>query len=374
MSSTPGVDAFLHCNWAANKKPDYNRLYVLEMKMPNCLHSSCMGFSLYKSTRWLLQVCPSSSLFFTTAPTMPTIQSPTSSLTMRATDVPQEVDDALLTIERSANPILPLLRKARGQESTQNAPPAHQFWLWIKSNGSIRVVFAWMAAEKLYQSAIPNGRIYSVFAPKPLALRFSEEWTKLTGFAPYREPYYDAKITFCTPQDLPPRSQTVDPDYQYEIRPANIQDLEGVAALCLGFSETNAPFHLDLPSARREAQHLIRNQQVWVHYLHRTGVAPTLACIAAHTRDSENIATITKVYTSESCRRRGCAERLVRRLCEELFKTKREVTLYVGNDNPAAKVYRRVGFRGLGPSEVVEGVEPWAEIGFDRNQVVLGYW
>jgi hypothetical protein len=189
---------------------------------------------------------------------------------MRATDVPQEVDDALLTIERSANPILPLLRKARGQESTQNAPPAHQFWLWIKSNGAIRFVFACtrgalgdyplfivstfpfsefgkahvvqclrVAAEKLYQSAIPNGRIYSVFAPKPLALRFSEEWTKLTGFAPYREPYYDAKITFCTPQDLPPRSQTVDPDYQYEIRPANIQDLEGVAALCLGFSETN---------------------------------------------------------------------------------------------------------------------------------------
>jgi ribosomal protein S18 acetylase RimI-like enzyme len=59
-----------------------------------------------------------------------------------------------------------------------------------------------------------------------------------------------------------------------------------------------------------------------------------------------------------------------------LLKTKEAVVLYVAHDNQAAaKVYHRVGFVGLdGKDYSAEGVEPWLEIGFDRDVVELGHW
>ena len=50
------------------------------------------------------------------------------------------------------------------------------------------------------------------------------------------------------------------------------------------------------------------------------------------------------------------------------------VTLFVAHDNPAAnKTYENVGFVGLGDTSSPE-VEPWLEIGFDREKVKLGHW
>jgi hypothetical protein len=59
-----------------------------------------------------------------------------------------------------------------------------------------------------------------------------------------------------------------------------------------------------------------------------------------------------------------------------LLKTKESVVLYVAHDNKAAaKVYHRVGFVGLdGKDCTTEDVEPWLEIGFDRDMVELGHW
>jgi hypothetical protein len=60
-----------------------------------------------------------------------------------------------------------------------------------------------------------------------------------------------------------------------------------------------------------------------------------------------------------------------------LFSTdpKEKIVLFVGNDNPAAKVYNRVGFVGLDKNKpAVEGVERWLEIGFDRRRVQQGHW
>ena len=59
-----------------------------------------------------------------------------------------------------------------------------------------------------------------------------------------------------------------------------------------------------------------------------------------------------------------------------LLKTKEAVVLYVAHDNQAAaKVYHRVGFVGLDEKDYsAEGVEPWLEIGFDRDVVELGHW
>lgn len=60
-----------------------------------------------------------------------------------------------------------------------------------------------------------------------------------------------------------------------------------------------------------------------------------------------------------------------------LFSTnpKEQVALFVGNSNPAAKVYNRVGFVGLDKSKPpVQGVERWLEVGFDRRLVQQGHW
>ena len=64
--------------------------------------------------------------------------------------------------------------------------------------------------------------------------------------------------------------------------------------------------------ALREAKEMIRNQQLWVYYTADGELASIVGC----TRVSETVAAITKVYTSESCRSKGCAERLVRRVCQ----------------------------------------------------------
>ena len=55
---------------------------------------------------------------------------------------------------------------------------------------------------------------------------------------------------------------------------------------------------------------------------------------------------------------------------------KKSVVIYVALDNiAAAKVYHRVGFLGLDKQHCsAEAVEPWLEIGFDRDAVNLGYW
>ena len=115
---------------------------------------------------------------------------------------------------------------------------------------------------------------------------------------------------------------------------------------------------------------------MWVLEVHRPGQPSDLASLVAVTRTSSNVAGITKVYTNPRWRKRGCAERLVRHVCQQLLLTKDAIVLYVAHDNPAAAgVYHRVGFQGLSESKArVEGVENWLELGFDREMVRLGHW
>ena len=58
-------------------------------------------------------------------------------------------------------------------------------------------------------------------------------------------------------------------------------------------------------------------------------------------------------------------------------KGREAVVLFVGCDNPAARVYRRVGFQGLDTiidGTAVDNVNRWLEVGFDRKKVTLGHW
>ena len=58
-------------------------------------------------------------------------------------------------------------------------------------------------------------------------------------------------------------------------------------------------------------------------------------------------------------------------------KGRETVVLFVGCDNRAARVYRRVGFQGLetlANGSAVDNVNRWLEVGFDHKKVTLGHW
>jgi predicted GNAT family acetyltransferase len=142
----------------------------------------------------------------------------------------------------------------------------------------------------------------------------------------------------------------------------------------------------------KEAIELIKNGLLWVHQLNESP-SSDICSIVATTRKSENVTAITKVYTNPLYRSRGCAERLVRRVCQQcvyppafstqvlmrlsisalLKERKDSVVLFVAHDNlAAAKVYDRVGFQGLCGKPRAEGVDPWLEVGFQDTN--LGHW
>jgi len=86
----------------------------------------------------------------------------------------------------------------------------------------------------------------------------------------------------------------------------------------IDFSRFQPPFQLTQASALRESTYLVNNNLVWVHRLRVPGQTQSeLASVVAFTRNSESIATISKVFTNPKWRRLGCAERLVRRVCRQ---------------------------------------------------------
>lgn len=62
---------------------------------------------------------------------------------------------------------------------------------------------------------------------------------------------------------------------------------------------------------------MIANQQVWVHTIQKEAQEAEIACIVATTRESDNVTAVTKVFTVEHWRGRGCAARLLHRICQE---------------------------------------------------------
>ncbi|KAF8580146.1 hypothetical protein K439DRAFT_1637278 [Ramaria rubella] len=231
---------------------------------------------------------------------------------------------------------------------------------------------AMMAAE--LQAMVPADRVYSIFAPAPLAKAFAQAWSNVTGVELEDQPYYAARFSHCSRRTFIDRSQTLPTDCVYNLRLACEGDIPKVADLCKGFASDSEPFVLDDAGALKEATYLISNKFAWVHEVIRNG-SSELACLVATTRNSENVGTISKVYTNPFWRKRGCAERLVRKVCRNLLLTQRKqwVVLYVAHNNPAAaKVYDKVGFTGLCGKLRVEGVDDWIEIGCRNAQI--GHW
>lgn len=324
-----------------------------------------------------------------------------------ASKLPSTVWDAFRTREREANIMYPHALKSCLYDDNQ------QFWitcsthiasgddrqtldlvlsctegamgsypLFIFANTSSRhLTPEWLRSrlEALIQrllAKVDASRVFSVFAPEAITREFAQMWTYRTDIGFYNEPYYAAKLTYCTPTTITRRRMTLFPDLGYVPRLGEEKDLHVVAELCRGFAATSEPFTLTEQTALKEAQYLIKNGLVWVLEVHRPGQSSDLASLVAVTRTSAHVAGITKVYTNPRWRKRGCAERLVRHVCQQLLKNKDAVVLYVAHDNPAAAgVYHRVGFQGLTESKArVDGVENWLELGFDRELVQLGHW
>ncbi|KAG7449976.1 uncharacterized protein BT62DRAFT_963526 [Guyanagaster necrorhizus] len=329
---------------------------------------------------------------------------------LSATELLHDVQSAFESNEANFNVIYPHALKCRAAEQAGQAPKPGQVWivcfsydpepcaLFILSCTTTEMgkypIFITttcpterlspnsihhpvsLLAKELYR-AVPVPRVYSVFAPDAIAQHFARLWTGLTGVGHIPNPYYAAKLSFCTTGTFRYRRETVVQGVTYELCPAVASDIEKIAQLCYGFASESDPFFLDHAGALREATLLVGQNKVWVHRIRRQGEdRSAIASIVAFTRNSGKVATITKVYTNPDYRRAGCAERLVRRVCKYLFMTKEKVALYVAHNNPAAsKVYHRVGFAGLGGDGVpVNGVDAWTEIGFDRDVIDLGHW
>jgi len=223
---------------------------------------------------------------------------------------------------------------------------------------------------------VSPSRVFSVFAPEPVTQEFAQIWSQYTGIDSYQEPYYAAKLTYCTPSTLSRRRMTLFSDLIYTPRRAHEEDIPALAKLCHEFATTSEPFTLSERAAFKEARYLVRHGNAWVLEVSRPGQANELASMVAVTRSSSNVAGITKVFTNPRWRNRGCAERLVRYVCQLLLASKDNVVLYVAHNNAAAaRVYRRVGFQGLSDSKrTMEGVSDWLELGFDRDYIKLGHW
>ncbi|KAL0058355.1 hypothetical protein AAF712_014974 [Marasmius tenuissimus] len=281
---------------------------------------------------------------------------------------PNDIWDALKAHEVDANCVLPvmieelpnMIKELALEHSGAVPRGASQFWI--------------VMAEKLLDASSLE-RVFSVFAPDDIASIFAQKWSRLTGVNILPEPYYAAKLSYCTKDTFNRRSLTQNP--AWDLRPARDEDLPPVAELCRQFAATCEPFILDEEGAYREAQYLIQSTQVWVHTVSTTHYTD-ITSIVAFTRNSENNATITKVFTNPEWRGYKCAQRLVARVCRELLfhQGKKSVAIFVAHDNGAAsKVYHNVGFGGLYPSSHGLSSAPgWTELDFDPAKVQLGHW
>jgi hypothetical protein len=93
-------------------------------------------------------------------------------------------------------------------------------------------------AKALRDAVTHVERVYSIFAPEPIARLFAETWTRLTGIENYaNDPYYSASITYCTKNSFVNHQTSLCPSPTFELRPAVANDINEVAELCFGFAD-----------------------------------------------------------------------------------------------------------------------------------------
>ena len=259
---------------------------------------------------------------------------------------------------------------------------------------------------KTLHGLVPPARVFSIFSLTPVTHAFATEWTTLIkGIYPVTtNPWYAATSSYCTVETIR-RSTTTTTiaandggiPSEHVMRRATMDDLDQCAALCEVFAKTGPPYEINTLQARKEAEVMINANQLWVYQLPTDLASGTtknntaIATIVAVTRSTPTVSAITKVYTNAAHRNRGCAEKLVAHVSNELLSTPiqtrggcpkvdayvqatkkaHSVVLFVGHTLDATRVYRRVGFVGLDGSKG-DGIEDWLELGFEGAN--LGHW
>lgn len=256
----------------------------------------------------------------------------------RASNLSMVARQALERIPIDSSVILPTLDKCVELDRIGQSPPDH--WWIVVYSGSNRVALVisctggYMGAYPILivnpnaidyddfvscihlsavtlQRHVPIERVYSVFAPIEIAQLFSRMWTQLTGIQPESQPYYDAKISLLRWHEGLHQSLTASETSMYEVGLAGPADILPIAKLCHGFASDSVshhslpfpskpsanicsqpPFTLTEESALIEAKKLVSSRQVWTHKFNGRVVS-----IAAFTRNTRKIATITKVIT-----------------------------------------------------------------------------
>ena len=194
-----------------------------------------------------------------------------------ATDLPEEFWTALRQNEPAANIILPFAQKALDFPRDNGND---QLWIILNDDTSNGVEFvlscnkgllgnypifvytpkssAQLAQEENHVAdsllqlvlcllkEVPPQRVFSVFSIAGVARKFAEIFEEHTQqkFRALEDPYYDATFTFCTNETLvkppsPSSSLPASEDFLIALRRADISNLEGVKALCKGFSYTS---------------------------------------------------------------------------------------------------------------------------------------
>lgn len=288
-----------------------------------------------------------------------------------SSEIPGLVWQTLRVHERNANVILPYLERCHAMERSGSLLPTPQLWISCTtfhrdaapsvdfvlsstegplgpypvfivttlsrtvSQESVRRRLQSMAFE--LQRAVHPSRVFSVFALEPIARSFAAIWTAYTGIPlhPTEPEYYAARISYCTKHTFK-NHESSPPSPDIRLRLATTADVPQVARLGHGFAAESVrilhasllsilltmfliqdPYFLTPEAAEREAALLIEKGEMWVHEVRSREHAPEIASIVAVTRSSEKVATITKVYTSHKWRKRGCAERLTRKVVDQ---------------------------------------------------------
>lgn len=203
--------------------------------------------------------------------TMPSLPSGISVITYRKTnELPKDVWCAIESGPRNANVILPQILKARADEKAY-PDKGNTTWITCSSHSAGKVFIEFILSVtdgymgtypvfifttlpfhaltddhirpcvtelvKALKAAVPHSRVYSIFAAKPIALLFAEEWTRSTGVTSYTTPYYDAKISYCDK-----RPMSLEPSHEYDLRLAKFNDIPAIAELCFLFAAESASF------------------------------------------------------------------------------------------------------------------------------------
>ncbi|KAJ7255966.1 hypothetical protein C8J57DRAFT_1024417, partial [Mycena rebaudengoi] len=190
---------------------------------------------------------------------MPSLLEPYTTTYRSASSLSDEVWSALKASPQNSNVILPIALKSLAREKNQGTAGHDQYWIAVHSHGAVDFILSCTngdigaypififtthpihhltpdfllprlvcLAEALH-AAVPIEHVYSVFAPDAVTTMFVEIWSSLTGVGAYKDdPYYHAKLSYCTKRSFVNRQMTVLPGLVYQLRPAVDSDLEGV--------------------------------------------------------------------------------------------------------------------------------------------------